>query len=181
MNLEPEWEYRFYEHRFWEEGPILRNQDLYDNAERYHAASPWQFRADIARYEILYEQGGVWVDCDFEIHKPLDEYLDRPFAGWAVEGQVANNALLGFPPGHDALAEIIARLPQSVASQPRAHASVKSGPKFITPILLKYPDIWIYPEAEFYPIRWNDQHAAPERPIVHHYWNLRNGIYEGQD
>ncbi len=61
----PDWEYKL-----WTEKEIdalsLKNREMYDYAVNYGEKS------DIARYEILYRFGGVYVDTDFESYKPLD-------------------------------------------------------------------------------------------------------------
>lgn len=62
----PDWEYKL-----WTEKEIdafgLTNRAMYDHAVNYGEKS------DIARYEILYRLGGVYVDTDFESYKPLDK------------------------------------------------------------------------------------------------------------
>ena len=54
----PDWEYTF-----WSEKEIdefgLKNKELYDKAKNYATKS------DIARCEILYRLGGLYVDADF--------------------------------------------------------------------------------------------------------------------
>lgn len=65
----PTWEYIL-----WDEQKIkqyfpngLHNQDKYDEIE------PFYGKADILRYEILYNYGGVYIDADIDCIKPLDE------------------------------------------------------------------------------------------------------------
>src|SRR5690606_8632563 len=44
--------------------PTLRNEDLSDRPERYSPVSnPWQWRSDRARYELLYDIGGLYIDA----------------------------------------------------------------------------------------------------------------------
>jgi len=60
-----EWQYKL-----WTEEDIaqftLYNQKFYDASDNYGVKS------DIARWEILYRIGGVYVDTDFECFRPLD-------------------------------------------------------------------------------------------------------------
>lgn len=44
-------------------------------AEAYEAKK-WAFLSDYARYKILYEYGGVYLDTDVELIKPLDEVIN---------------------------------------------------------------------------------------------------------
>lgn len=171
----PEWEYVYVT-----DVPPLRNRHIWDAAESLHPANPWQFRADVARYELLHTYGGVWLDCDMEMRAPIDDYMDEPFMGWAVQGRVVNNAVMGFPAEHPALLEIIKRLPRNVARyRPHAITSRKVGPIFITPIIRRYRDVRIYDEEVFYPFRWDNETSPDtgESLFVHHYWNKRSGIY----
>jgi len=106
----PDWEFKL-----WTDDDIaqlgLKNQEWYDKAINYAE------RSDIARYEILYRFGGVYVDIDFECVQPL-EYLNHrydfyagielpamaPFLGYLV---MINNALIASVPGHPILKRCI--------------------------------------------------------------------------
>ena len=61
----PDWQYIL-----WTDAEIeklnLVNKRLYNACKSYGAKS------DIARYEILYRYGGLYVDCDFECLQPFD-------------------------------------------------------------------------------------------------------------
>lgn len=75
------------------------NEDNYDvrkipyTAQAYDAKK-YAFVSDFARFDILYQHGGIYFDTDVEVIKPLDEILKRgAFAG--VECAGALNAGLG--------------------------------------------------------------------------------------
>ena len=74
---------------------FLTNQQLYDDAEVYVSERyAGQLRSDLARYDILWRYGGVYVDCDLEALRPIDDLLDVPgFAGWETDGVWVNNAM----------------------------------------------------------------------------------------
>lgn len=42
-----------------------------------YACKKWAFVSDYARFKILYEQGGVYLDTDVELIKPIDEIIER--------------------------------------------------------------------------------------------------------
>lgn len=43
----------------------------------------WAFVSDYARIDILHEYGGIYLDTDVELLKPLDAFLKYPlFSGW---------------------------------------------------------------------------------------------------
>lgn len=48
-----------------------RNRDYFD------AADNPGMKADIWRYEIIYKYGGVYVDCDMECRRPIDNLISR--------------------------------------------------------------------------------------------------------
>lgn len=70
-----------YEIREWNE----QNYDITKCAYMREAASvgKWAFVSDYARIDILHQYGGVYLDTDVELLKPLDEFLQYPlFCGW---------------------------------------------------------------------------------------------------
>jgi glycosyl transferase-like sugar-binding protein/alpha 1,4-glycosyltransferase len=54
--------------------------------------------ADLFRYRLLYEQGGIWADTDMVCLQPLN-YSTTEVFGW-MDSETINNALLGLPQGH---------------------------------------------------------------------------------
>lgn len=66
----------------------------------------WAFASDYARFKILYENGGVYLDTDVELLKSLDEIVERgPFMGFEQDfdstksGTVAPGLGLAAKPG----------------------------------------------------------------------------------
>lgn len=48
-----------------------------DYAREAYEAKKWAFVSDYARFKILYENGGVYLDTDVELLKPLDDLLEK--------------------------------------------------------------------------------------------------------
>ena len=75
------------------------NEDNYDVRKipyisQAYDVKKYAFVSDYARFDILYQHGGLYFDTDVEVIKPLDEILKRgAFAG--VESAGALNAGLG--------------------------------------------------------------------------------------
>lgn len=181
--LHPEWEWRT-----WRDADFgwLRNQDLFDAAEDIVGPTEvGQFRADIARLEILHRYGGVYVDCDMEARKPLDPLLEvECFAGFEdPEGRWVNNAVMGAEAGHPFLDALIEALPDSVAAAQRAgitRPNKFSGPQFVTPIWKRdrfRHSVTVHPHSHFYPYSWSelDQRGGdfPDAYAVHHWQHRR--------
>lgn len=60
------------------------------------AQKKWAFAADYVRLYALYNYGGVYLDCDVEVVKPLDELLKRKFfLGRESHNNVIEAAVLG--------------------------------------------------------------------------------------
>jgi mannosyltransferase OCH1-like enzyme len=86
----------------------LYNQEAYDGTDNYGA------KADILRYEILNEYGGIYVDMDFECLRSLDDLLCydfftalEPLSHYVLQ---TANGLFGVRPGHPILKHCIENL-----------------------------------------------------------------------
>lgn len=69
----------------------------------------WAFVSDYARFRVLYDEGGVYLDTDVELLRPLDVLLARaPYMGFerdaderaGVMGAVNAGLGMAFPPHH---------------------------------------------------------------------------------
>lgn len=69
-----------YEIKRWDESNFDVNEISY-TAEAYKIKK-YAFVSDYARFKILYDNGGIYLDTDVEIIKPLDEILNHgPYLG----------------------------------------------------------------------------------------------------
>ena len=68
-NQHPDWEYKLWKNVDAEE--ILKNatQNIKSAYMRYWKEKHWSNASDILRYLVLYEHGGVYMDCDFIMNK----------------------------------------------------------------------------------------------------------------
>lgn len=62
-----------YEIRQWNESNFDVNQNPF--AKAAYDAKAWAFVSDYARLKIIYENGGIYLDTDVELMKPLDSLL----------------------------------------------------------------------------------------------------------
>lgn len=88
---------------------VLRNRALFDAFyDVYHA------QADILRYEILYQYGGIYVDADSECLRPLDNSLrnDENFACRENDHDppLLANSFLGAMPGSSLYGAVLEEL-----------------------------------------------------------------------
>jgi inositol phosphorylceramide mannosyltransferase catalytic subunit len=164
----------------------LRNQDLYDAAATLAPKNVGQFKADVLRYELLLDAGGVYVDCDFECLRPLDGLLTNigSFVAWERNGIWLNNAIMGAVPHLDFFAQLVGRLKANVTANVGKRPNIMSGPQFLTAVYrqrrrarLTVPTV--FAQALFYPYSWNELHRKgqpfPQAYAVHH-WNNRRRV-----
>lgn len=157
--------------RFWTEESLpagLRCTAIYERLR-----DPVE-RCDLLRLEAVWREGGVYVDCDFESLKPIDELLEgRDFFLAYIGPNRVNHALMGATPGHEILDRALTEV------QPRAfhgYDKAATGPAFFNRILEDYPRVEIYPAAYFYPS--SDEERA-EAYAIHHAersWQDRDAI-----
>lgn len=77
----------------WNEDNFDFSQNAY--AREAYEAKKWAFVSDYARLWIIYQHGGVYLDTDVELLKPLDSLLDDS-AFFGLEDTEKINTGLGF-------------------------------------------------------------------------------------
>jgi mannosyltransferase OCH1-like enzyme len=182
----PEWEYRL-----WTDAEV-QALGLEKKAE-YDAACNYGEKSDIARYEILYRFGGLYIDTDFECLQPFDVFhhcfdFYTSFVGdYSVTLQ---NGLIGSVPGHPILRACIDRVHRGPFDKDSfADIWLRSGPGLLMQAFFDYagrsgfidvalPSNYVYPWPHIYREsnapeqiqRW----IRPESFAVHHWhvsWN----------
>jgi mannosyltransferase OCH1-like enzyme len=151
----PGWEYKLWTDKDIEELHLV-NKKKYENGQNYGEKS------DIARYEILYRFGGLYVDTDFECIKSFEQlhYTLDFYAGLVHEKDcIANNAIIGACPGHPILKICIDDLFYITNNSP--DLLERTGPYFFTRCINKYlandpAGVIIFPASYFYP--WPSRH-----------------------
>ena len=48
-----------------------------DFTKNAYESKKWAFVSDVARLWVLYNEGGIYMDTDVEVYKPLDEFLNN--------------------------------------------------------------------------------------------------------
>ena len=90
---------------------ICWNEDNFDLSQnRYmreaYEAGKWAFVSDFARLKIIYENGGIYLDTDVEIIKPIDDLtVNRGFMGFDEKGIVATGLGFGAEKGNEIIGE----------------------------------------------------------------------------
>jgi inositol phosphorylceramide mannosyltransferase catalytic subunit len=137
----PDWD-----HRLWTEDNLpegLRRPEVY---ERLRVPAE---RSDILRLELLWRVGGVYVDTDFECHRPLDPLIDGLdfFTAPLKPNGWVNNAFIGAVRGHPILDRALNELRPRVFNGYDKHGT---GPRFLDTLLQQYPEATRLPAELFY-------------------------------
>ena len=70
-----------YEIKRWDESTFDINENQY--CKEAYESKKWAFVSDYIRLKVLHEYGGIYMDTDVEVVKPLDEFLVHPaFSGF---------------------------------------------------------------------------------------------------
>lgn len=176
QDLMDTWKMLDYEYILWDEEKIrtlnMINQDKYDyfyNKERYYGS------ADIARIEILYQYGGLYIDADTKRLKELPiKWFDNDFfAVRAIDDESqpyrVANGIMGSSKHGSLMLEYINRV--KVAKKIEPCWSTIGGTTLTNIITEKYsndPKTLVLPQWTFYPItmrklkhpRFNDAYAT---------------------
>lgn len=189
LEKHPGWEYKLWTDKEINEFGLL-NQTLYDSQTNLG------IKSDIAKAEILYRYGGLYVDTDFEclqsfdiFHHSLDFYVG---AGYDKNFMVFFG-LVGSVPGHPILKECIETydLNKTYYKDPAVNILFTTGPYHLTRAFKKIAfdphstsRIVAFPVSYFYPWPWQKrdqntreqilQWVKPETCGIHHWhvsWN----------
>jgi mannosyltransferase OCH1-like enzyme len=171
----PTWQYIL-----WTEAnlPKLTNQVLFDSfGQQYHG------KADVVRYEMLYQYGGVYCDADTYCLKPLDNLLNNDcFAAYENESAVPGlvcNAFIGASKRNALMLALIEGLKGKIC-QPSDKPWILTGPKHLTNTIerLHYP-ITLLPSWTFYPNHFNLLHRVKPQgqPYAEHFWGTTRNAY----
>jgi len=86
-----------------------------------------QYVADVMRLQILANYGGIYMDTDILLQKPLTEFLSeaRLVMSWETPNRRSiSNALMISPPGNLFVEEWLRRMPEAVQSDTWAYGGV---------------------------------------------------------
>ena len=85
-----------YEIKLWNEDNFDVTQNIY--CKEAYAAKKWAFVSDYFRLKVLYEYGGIYMDTDVEVLKPLDELLKYDaFSGYETPTSIPTGIMGSVP------------------------------------------------------------------------------------
>lgn len=158
------------------------------NKDKYNAATNMGEKSDIARYELLYRYGGIYIDTDFECLLPFDilHHTCDFYAGLDSSKEVnIFNGLIAGKAGHPILKKCVESLRLITQNSTSIYEIIeKTGPRFFTRCIKESLSSItgrsvIFPSTYFYP--WPggaraqnsrteiEQWFKPESFAVHHW------------
>ncbi len=171
-----------YEIKEWNETNYNLNSCLF--VKEAYEAKKWAFVSDFARLDIIYNEGGIYLDLDVEILKNLDDFLNGPcFFGLETTGMV--NTGIGF--GAEKWNEIVKLLMHEYEKkhfilkngeydvvpcpEKNTQALIKAGYKFNRNQIFRTCDITIFPPEWFCPLDYETgKLSVTENTVsIHHY------------
>lgn len=93
---------------------VCHNEDNFDISENRYAkeaydAGKWAFVSDYVRLKVLYENGGIYLDTDVEIIKPIDDLIkENGYMGFDDNGVIATGLGFACEKGNELVGEMLA-------------------------------------------------------------------------
>lgn len=133
-------------------------------------SSDVRHNSNVARYALLHQMGGLWLDHDVI---PLQDLISRLDGPWVAGlGHTYEGCVMYFPrAGHPALGELIERA-TSEASQFQ-QSPRRSGSVLLTEVLPKYPDVRREPRVLPFDSQGKPT-AGRHQPLAVHMWVTSN-------
>ncbi len=142
-------------------------------------------KSDIFRYEILADEGGVYVDVDFECLRPLDGIVKGDFFSsyaWDKE-MVLYIGMIGSAPMHDIILNCIESMGNIYIGNDPMSIMRSTGPYYFTQCFLDCVDeetrgVIVFPTDYFYPLPNKERNTqtpyrfVKENSYAIHHWSV---------
>lgn len=124
----------------------------------------WGFVPDYARLDIVYNEGGIYLDTDVELLKSLDRFLtNEMFCGFSGELSIAMGLAFGAVKGHDFLKNLMSAYDNISFFEPDVGLNLKPCVDYQNPLFKSYGfdlfnkyqeinNIALYPSEVFSPL-----------------------------
>lgn len=177
-----------FEYILWTEDEVRRRGFVFKTQAKMDIMKEYCGIADLMRYEILYEYGGVFVDADSICLNPFDDYfmLNTSFLTFENENVrkgLISNGTIGFIKGHPLMRDIIDWIltPESTSFIQKYRAWYSVGPQRLTELIKtnKYLDMLIYPSYCFLPHHFTgDKYLGHKKIYAYQEWGTAKQLYD---
>lgn len=170
-----------YEIKEWNENNFDMNMARY--SKEAAEVDKWAFVADVVRFYVIYNYGGIYLDVDVELLKPLDEFLDTGmFIGFESATEI--NTGQGF--GAEKNFYLVKKMQDIYTDMPFINPddsfNTTPSPKYTSKIMSAegfllnntkqtIDNIDVYPTEYFCPKDWrtNEIDITPNTHTIHHF------------
>jgi len=148
-----------FEYRLWRDADVSTEE--FENYEFIIKTPSYAQKADLMRYEILHKYGGIYLDIDFELFKPLDPLLTNDLILCNEDERIheyMTNAFLASSKGNVELKKCVKAVKDIDFSK---SINVASGPYFLRKCIELTPSVSVLPTSYMYPVHFSN----PQRPF----------------
>ena len=142
----------------------------------------YAFVSDVARFHALFHYGGLYLDTDVEVLKPLGEFLKHDaFLGFETVKGVAPGLIFGSIKGHPIVKELLNAyngrafetqgiLNQTTVVEYTTDMLISKGLKLNNKMQV-IDGVYIYPKTYFCPLTYNSKKTdfSENTKTIHHY------------
>lgn len=143
----------------------------------------WAFVADVVRFYALYNYGGIYLDVDVEILKPLDGFLNAGmFIGFESERFINSGQGFGAVKNHYLIKKMMDIYTDLPFIYPDGTLNTTPSPKYTSKIMSDegfelnnarqtIGDVEVYPKDYFCPKDWLtlEMNVTPNTHSIHHF------------
>ncbi len=126
--------------------------------------------SDLMRLEVVYQQGGFYVDSDIVLLRSVDSLRQSPFVVGTEDGYLLTNAFFGAVPQSPVLADLIDELDQNEVDW-KVPGDMTTGPRFFLRELKWRADVDVLPRETFYP------YFPSTRPLPPRLWTYGTHLW----
>ncbi len=179
IDMNPSWE-----HRLWTDA----NLPELINSEQYNSMNELAGKADILRYELLFNHGGFFIDADSECILPLDDELtdNKAFCCWEneqIREGLMSNGYLATEKNSELAKALIGRIseysPEALSKLPNLTAWQVVGPVLLTSTANQMPDcgLNVYPSHYFIPRHYSGlEYNGDGKVYCKQYWGSTHTV-----
>ncbi len=148
----PSWEIRVWDNATGVQGSRL--------AKWYDRAPTEVGRSNLIRLDAVYLMGGVYLDADLILQKPLDRLMADGHFFCSKDGQFVTNSVFGAETGNAHVAALIDGLTEREPDWSTS-PDVTTGPRYFARVLRWRSDVTLVPRDTFFPL---DRNASLGNP-----------------
>ncbi len=159
-----------YEIKLWNEDnfPLMDHPYI----KEMYRKRKWAFVSDFMRFWILYNEGGIYLDTDMELLKPIDEFLENRLFFAKGPDDFISCGIIGAQKENGFIKKVL-----DFYLNDKERSTKNTSPRVVTMLYEKFPakeKIKIYPSELFYPClpeEWFCDKDKLRKAYGRHHWS----------